>query len=136
MQEKLFELGCKNLSDNSTKVRDAYLFYINEDLQIVVGVDFSRWVDNRNKAIEVSEVMAIQIKEEEKPRFDPKSLQAYDKVLTRCNEQDIWRCNLFSHRQEDNYGCTAGCYSMCIPYNEETKYLIGTANEAPEFYRI
>lgn len=26
-------------------------------------------------------------------------------------------------------------YKMCIPYNEETKHLVGTNEEAPEYYR-
>ena len=26
-------------------------------------------------------------------------------------------------------------YKMCIPYNDETKHLVGTNEEAPEYYR-
>ena len=28
-----------------------------------------------------------------------------------------------------------GTYRCCIPYNEETKHLVGTTDEAPEYYR-
>lgn len=107
-------------------------------MQIVVDVDPPRWVDNRNKAIEVSEVMAIQLKEE-KPKFDPQSLQPFDKVLVRDKENDKWRCNLFCHINEElirKYFCVFDNWIYCIPYNEETKSLVGTGNEAPEFYRI
>ena len=32
--------------------------------------------------------------------------------------------------------CTAfGDYKYCIPYNDDTKHLVGTTKEAPEFYR-
>ena len=26
-------------------------------------------------------------------------------------------------------------YDFCIPYNDDTKQLVGTADEAPEYYR-
>ena len=26
-------------------------------------------------------------------------------------------------------------YKCCVPYNDETKNLVGTKNEAPEYYR-
>ena len=40
-----------------------------------------------------------------------------------------------------NWGCypcvTTSCksYDKCIPYNDETKHLLGTSEEAPEYYR-
>lgn len=141
VQEKLFELGCKNLSDNSTNIRDAYLFYINEDLQIVVGYDFSTWVENRCKAIEVSEVMSIELKEE-KPKFDPKTLEDFQKVLYRSSSVDWWRLGFFEYYNEklENkfwiIGQDVQPYEQCVPYNEDTKYLVGTTEDAPEFYRI
>lgn len=76
----------------------------------------------------------------EKPKFDPKTLQPFDKVLTK-HVGHIWRCDLFSHYREKNGKITSYCtnegyiYSYCIPYNEETKHLVGTTKEAPEFYR-
>ena len=44
----------------------------------------------------------------------------------------------FSHMTDDNgfpYSTVGSVYSYCIPYNEETKHLVGTNDEAPEFYR-
>ena len=41
-----------------------------------------------------------------------------------------WRYDLFSHynsdRQNGCYVCSGRSYSKCLPYNEQTKYLIGT----------
>lgn len=71
-----------------------------------------------------------------KPKFDPKTLQPFDKVLAFFN--DIWRCDLYSHYNEDmtfHYECLLLCTNRIIPYNEDTKHLIGTSEEAPEFYR-
>ena len=70
------------------------------------------------------------------PKFDPKTLQPFDKVLVRDRIVELWYCNFFSHRFFDKYAHIDGCvYHYCIPYNEDTKHLVGTAEEAPEFYR-
>ena len=74
-----------------------------------------------------------------KEKFDPKTLQPFDKVLVSCNDE--WFCDFFSHYDDAvvkfNCICTGGCpYECCIPYNDDTKHLIGkTIEEAPEFYR-
>lgn len=72
-----------------------------------------------------------------KERFDPKTFKAFDKVLARLNKQGIWCCELFSFI-EDNTNlikCCGAYYKHCIPYNDETKHLVGTTDEAPEFYK-
>ena len=72
-----------------------------------------------------------------KGRFDPKTLQPFDKVLVR-DENSYWRCNLFSHITNHKffpYVTVEDTYSHCIPYNDDTKYLVGTTDEAPEYYR-
>ena len=72
-------------------------------------------------------------------RFDPKTLQPFDKVLVRDTISDGWKCQLFSHIIEDAknfpYATTDYAYAYCIPYNDDTKHLIGTTKEAPEYYR-
>ena len=74
-----------------------------------------------------------------KERFDPKTLKSFDRVITR-NEYDEWTCALFSHiGNKPNtrfiYVTCESVYEYCIPYNDETKYLVGTKEEAPEYYR-
>ena len=73
-----------------------------------------------------------------KPKFDPKTLQPFDKVLIRDSKYEDWRCNIFSHihnRGDYHFRTINAYYAYCIPYNEDTKHLVGTADEAPEFYR-
>ena len=73
-----------------------------------------------------------------KEEFDPKTLQQYDKVLVRDSLNDTWGCSLFSHIiKNDNfpYKCVGNAFVYCIPYNDETKHLVGTTDEAPEYYR-
>lgn len=76
-----------------------------------------------------------------KDKFNPKTLKPYDKVLGRdlLGKGSHWICTLFSHYDKgaDFYPCyCAGApFSVCIPYNEGTKHLVGTNEEAPECYR-
>ena len=73
-----------------------------------------------------------------KPKFDLNTLQPFDKVLIRDKIIDKWKCSLFSHIVNGDYGCKYSCigslYAMCIPYNDDTKHLVGTTDEPPEFY--
>ena len=72
-----------------------------------------------------------------KEKFDPNTLKPFDKVLVHDNDGK-WRCNLFSHIRDNSifpYAAIDVNYSHCIPYNEDTKHLLGTIEEAPEYYR-
>ena len=73
-----------------------------------------------------------------KIKFDPKTLKPFDKVLIRDSKDEDWRCNIFSHIQNRGdypFRTINAYYAYCIPYNDETKHLIGTTDEAPEYYR-
>jgi hypothetical protein len=70
-------------------------------------------------------------------KFDPKWLKPFDKVLCRHLDKDKWKAHFFSHIDTDDreypfYATFA--YRYCIPYNLETKHLVGTTEKAPEFY--
>ena len=70
-------------------------------------------------------------------KFDTNTLNPFDKVLVHDNDGK-WRCNLFSHIRDNSifpYAAIDVNYSHCIPYNEETKHLVGTTEEAPKYYR-
>lgn len=73
-----------------------------------------------------------------KPKFDPKTLCPFDKVLVRDSDERWWRCALYSHTREDEeykYKTLHWRYKYCIPYNDDTKHLVNTTDEAPEYYR-
>ena len=80
-----------------------------------------------------------QPKKPKQPKFDPKTLQAFDRVLVRNQSKYVWDCNLFSYIKPESEVykyCSLCCgYIYCIPYNDDTKHLVGTTEEAPEFYR-
>ena len=73
-----------------------------------------------------------------KEKFDPKTLQPFDKVIARSYCDDEWDCDIFSHINQEYsfpYVCIGQAWKCCIPYNDETKHLVGTTEEAPEYYR-
>ena len=73
-----------------------------------------------------------------KEKFDPKTLKPFDKVLVKDISAKLWNIGIFSHYVESDtfhYKCLGDIYKLCIPYNEETKHLVGTNEEAPEYYR-
>ena len=73
-----------------------------------------------------------------KPKFDPKTLQPFDKILARNGHSEIWNCDIFSNINDNEpykYNTISNYWKYCIPYNDETKHLVGTKEEAPEYYR-
>ena len=73
-----------------------------------------------------------------KEKFEPKTLQPFDKVLVRDNESCQWKVDFYSFKYEEcefPYACVGGLFKCCIPYNDDTKHLVGTTDEAPEYYR-
>ena len=71
-------------------------------------------------------------------RFDPKTLQPFDKVLAKDGFASKWTCSFFSHMDNDvsfPVYCSGGYFKVCIPYNEETKHLVGTSDDCPEYYK-
>lgn len=73
-----------------------------------------------------------------KDKFDPKTLQPFDKVIVRNCSNYVWNVDFYSCKYanaEYSYGCIGDAYRFCIPYNDDTKHLVGTIDEAPEFYK-
>lgn len=72
-------------------------------------------------------------------KFDPKTLKPFDRVLVKDDRNEKWQCSFFSYIDNDDiyypYVATHINYKYCIPYNYDTKHLVGTTKEAPEFYR-
>lgn len=80
-------------------------------------------------------------------KFDPKTFQPFDKVLARCTESE-WMPTLFGFFIDTAYKdpfspfvlgervvCVDIGYQQCIPYNDETKHLVGTLDDCPEYYK-
>ena len=70
-------------------------------------------------------------------RFDPKTFEPFDKVLIKHNyEGERWVCNFFSDiLLNGEIHCIGVTVFECVPYNDDTKHLIGTTDDAPEYYK-
>lgn len=72
-------------------------------------------------------------------KFDPKTLHPYDKVLAKDGFSSKWTCSFFSHMDNNEVSfpvyCSGGYFKVCIPYNEETKHLVGTTEDCSEYYK-
>ena len=134
---------------------DVNLFYIDEEAKntkVLTKSGFT-WNINRDGTITIngeksSEIMLYPSREQrdwtkvkyesKKERFDPKTLKPFDRVLVR-GQVGLWSPALFTYlcdvppRKELMMDNLVAKY--VIPYNEETKHLVGTSDEAPEYYR-
>lgn len=69
-------------------------------------------------------------------KFDLNTLEPFDKVLVRNRKTELWLTDMFTfHIDEPVAKCITGAYMQCIPYNEDTKHLLGTKEDCPEFYK-
>ena len=71
-------------------------------------------------------------------KFNPNTLKTFDRVLTRHFDDERWEINFYSYTNPNwlwPYTCMDKSYKYCIPYNDDTKHLVGTKDEAPEFYK-
>lgn len=99
----------------------------NEECVLWPSKDHRSWDDEAYKILGI----------EKKPEA-PFGLKPFDKVLVRDSGYEQWTAGLFSHMScPDTFSFVVGNYirNYCIPYNDETKHLLGTTQEPPEKYR-
>ena len=66
-------------------------------------------------------------------KFEP-----FQRVLVRETDDMVWKAAIFSHQDDEGIFC-ASCeyWEQCLPYNNETKHLLGTTDDhtppKPEF---
>ena len=134
---------------------DVKLFEVNQrtNAVFVTATDLTTWRINHDATITINggsspEIMLYpsreqrdwtKVKYEKKTeKFDPKTLKPFDRVLARNHGSHRWACDLFSDiidGDECMYHCIGSYYRYCIPYNDDTKHLVDTKEEAPVFYR-
>lgn len=70
-------------------------------------------------------------------KFDVNTLHYFDTVLVRNDMLDLWEIDFFN--KLSNYSNSVVCnyytWKQCIPYNNETKHLIGTEEDCPKYYK-
>ena len=79
---------------------------------------------NKGKAWDSEKKKVVNLK----PKFD--ELKPFDKVVVRCSEADRWSIDFFSYKVHNGYICTGDAwFGYCLPYNDETSHLLGTADD-------
>lgn len=72
-------------------------------------------------------------------KFDITTLKPFEsRVLVRDNDYDEWKGAFWSHLRQKadiKYDTIRGVYRQCIPYNDDTKHLLGKTNDCSEFYK-
>ena len=68
-------------------------------------------------------------------KFDINTFQPFDKVLVRNRICDCWNAFPFSHIIKCRAICCDFSWKQCIPYNDDTKHLVGTNNDCPKYYK-
>ena len=131
---------------------------IDEERQMIIVETVEghfTWEINHDGTISIDEVTSPEIMlfpskeqrdwtkvkyEKKKEKFDPKTLKTFDKILIySCGR---WEGSFFNRLLIQSTGkigrVLTSCGSSetyCVPYNDDTKHLLGTKDEAPEFYR-
>ena len=75
-------------------------------------------------------------------KFNPKDFKPFDKVLLRDGYGFKWHPTFLEKISKESSGkysaveLISKCkWDMCIPYNDETKHLVGTTEDCPEYYK-
>lgn len=68
-----------------------------------------------------------------KPHYDICRFKPFDKVLVRDGDMDFWDVDLFA-RYCDEFQCFRGSWEQCIPFNDDTKFLLDTTHIPDECY--
>ena len=106
---------------------------------IISKITDDKYIFTNDSYIFISNQDSWELVPDKKPKFDPKTLQPFDKVLVRDNDSLAWICQYFSYIIQDEekypYACICYSYRYCIPYNDDTKHLLAKKDKAPEFYR-
>lgn len=71
------------------------------------------------------------------PHYDIANFKPFDKVLVRDRNNEPWRIAFYGYYNEEaNYSHFVGtCWSkQCIPYNDDTKHLLGTTDMCDESF--
>lgn len=134
---------------------DVKLYDIDEEAKTVdvTTKDLATWEINADGTITIDDITSEVIMlypsrtqidwtkvkyEKKKERFNPKTLKAFDKVLVFDSDRP-WTPLMFSYLEYTLNYPRMQCFDFVarkvIPYNKETEHLLGTHNEAPDFYR-
>ena len=139
LQEKLLKIGCRWFHSGNTICYTNHQFLTVDEYLNIRYCEKQYYDDfekSKNRYIETYHIFNMELEHEQsKPKFDPNTLKPFDKVLVR-EDGEMWLARFFD-TYDGAYNVTSGhSWSYCIPYNDDTKHLHRTCDEAPEFYKL
>lgn len=69
-----------------------------------------------------------------KPHYDIANLKPFDKVLVRQNDSSTWGMSFFGRYSGMFMCCSNVWFEQCIPFNDDTKHLLGNTDMCDECY--
>lgn len=59
----------------------------------------------------------------------------FEPVIVRDSSNQRWVGDFFQYMEGNVFVCSGSSWHFCLPYNDDTKHLIGTSMPAPKYYR-
>ena len=69
-----------------------------------------------------------------KPHYDISNFKPFDRVLVRQDDSCTWGASFFGRYAGMFMCCNNACFIQCIPFNDDTKHLLGTTDPCDEQY--
>ena len=69
-----------------------------------------------------------------KPHYDISNFKPFDRVLVRQDDSCTWGVSFFGRYGGMFMCCNNVCFIQCIPFNDDTKHLLGTTDMPDEMY--
>lgn len=107
---------------------NTYYNFSDNKLSYLSVVDYA---DNYRLATE-QELIDAGIKDRPLTKDELKPTQF---VLVRDWKDDKWHLSIFSNIDDGYFRCIDTCWEYCIPYNDDTKHLLGQYDNCPDKYR-
>ena len=130
---------------NYTK-ENQFSFYVGLFCSVKLYFDNDDIIDNCHLAAEEEKQKLFVALEKEGKRWNAETKQVEDIenkyfkpkdwCLMRTASDYAWCLCQFSNMDSDSYVAIGGAmHEYCIPYNDETKHILGTTEDAPEKYK-
>lgn len=86
-------------------------------------------IEDKERVHTVKEEIDKLLREIKATNSPDHTLQPFDKVLVRDCKDEVWRPSFYGRKYDNKsfpYVTALGIFKYCIPYNENTKHLLGT----------
>ena len=140
LQKKLFKIGCRWM-DGSQEFYGTEQPFLLIDKHLFITFmrkdSYNAFAADSNQYKRTKDILIAKLKQDRpKPKFDQNTLEVYDKVLVRESQTQVWKAKFFHLKKGKHFYTIDDLnYSICIPFNDETKHLHGTREDEPDFYK-